>query len=422
MNKHFIRYVLVKTILFAYLSCLSQSQPLQPITDPGSSFYSYAGVNKYDFNPAFTSDGYWMYEPTNPKPDSANVVVFNHGYGVYNPGPYGDWIEHLVRKGNIVIFPRYQYNLTIPLSSAFTNNSAKAIRDALTELTSSSSYVQPKYDNMVIIGHSYGGVITSNLATQYTSYGIPRPKAIMLCMPGTSIYTLGRLNSYNTMDSNINVLSIIGENDIVVGDTFGLEIFNTTNNIPTSHKNLVELKSDSYGSPNIAAGHNVCLASNISYDGGTIGSVITGAYVEARTNAVDFYCFWKLADALIDCSINGTNCNYAFGDTPNQKNMGSWSDGTPVISLNILPKSIVSIKESRILNSIKLFPNPTYDKLQIIADSDIQKITINDMRGKVMKTITLNKHSVDVSLLKKGQYFISIGTNQGLYNKKFIKL
>jgi hypothetical protein len=421
-NKYFIRYILVSIIFNFCLNSLSQSQPLQLTTGPGSSFYSYAGVNKYDFNPAFTSDGYWMYEPTNPKPDSANVVVFNHGYGVYNPGPYGAWIEHLVRKGNIVIFPRYQYNLTIPLSSAFTNNSAKAIRDALTELVSSSSYVQPKYDNMIIIGHSYGGVITSNLATQYSSYGIPKPKAIMLCMPGTSIYTLGRLNSYSAMDSSINILSVIGENDIVVGDTFGLEIFNTTINIPTSHKNLVELKKDSYGSPNIAAGHNVCLASDITYDGGTIGSVITGAYVEARTNAVDFYCFWKLADALIDCSINGAHCNYAFGDTPSQTNMGNWSDGTTVIPLDVYPKSIASIKDIHTLSSLNIFPNPTYNKLYIMSDLEIREIVVNDITGKVIKRITSGTQIIDVSTLKNGQYFISIGTNQRLYNKKFIKL
>jgi predicted esterase len=416
------KYILASLFLFTYASFLSQSQPSQPSNGPGGLLYTHSSVNKYDFNPSFTSDGYWMYEPTNPKPDSANVIVFNHGYGVYNPGPYGSWIEHLVRKGNIVIFPRYQYNITIPLPSAFTNNTAKAIRDALTELTSNLNYVQPKYNNFVIIGHSYGGVITSNLAIQHSSYGIPKPKAIMLCMPGTSIYTLGRINSYSAMDSSINVLSIIGENDIVVGDTFGLEIFNTTTNIPTSHKNLVELKKDNYGSPNMAAGHNVCLASNISYDGGTIGSVITGAYVEARTNAVDFYCFWKLADALIDCSINGTNCDYAFGDTPNQKSMGSWSDGSPVIPLNILPKSVVSINEESPLSSIKVFPNPTQNYLTIKADLDIEKVIIRNILGETIKNVTLNTNTIDISDLKKGQYFILIETKKGVTTLKFLKL
>ncbi|MEZ4892408.1 MAG: hypothetical protein R2778_05270 [Saprospiraceae bacterium] len=57
---------------------------------------------------ATTADGYWLFEPADPKPDSAEVVVFLHGYGAYNPMAYGKWIKHLVAKGNIVIYPRYQ--------------------------------------------------------------------------------------------------------------------------------------------------------------------------------------------------------------------------------------------------------------------------------------------------------------------------
>ena len=43
-----------------------------------------------------------------PTPEVAPVVVFNHGWFAVNPGVYGAWIEHMVRKGRIVIAPRYQ--------------------------------------------------------------------------------------------------------------------------------------------------------------------------------------------------------------------------------------------------------------------------------------------------------------------------
>src|ERR1017187_8621944 len=52
---------------------------------------------------------YWIFEPDDPKPEArAPLVVFLHGWFAVNPGFYGAWIDHLVRDGKIVIFPRYQ--------------------------------------------------------------------------------------------------------------------------------------------------------------------------------------------------------------------------------------------------------------------------------------------------------------------------
>ncbi|HEV3121843.1 MAG TPA: hypothetical protein VGY53_08080, partial [Isosphaeraceae bacterium] len=42
---------------------------------------------------------YWLFEPDDPMPERAPVVVLNHGWLAVNPGAYGAWIEHLVRQG-----------------------------------------------------------------------------------------------------------------------------------------------------------------------------------------------------------------------------------------------------------------------------------------------------------------------------------
>ena len=58
------------------------------------------------------------------------MVVFLHGWFAVNPGFYGAWIDHLVRDGRIVIFPRYQNDVgTLPQD--FLPNALAAIRDAL---------------------------------------------------------------------------------------------------------------------------------------------------------------------------------------------------------------------------------------------------------------------------------------------------
>src|SRR5690242_5529554 len=47
---------------------------------------------------------YWLFEPDDPRPEKAPVVVFHHGWLAVNPGTYGAWIEHLARRGFVVIF------------------------------------------------------------------------------------------------------------------------------------------------------------------------------------------------------------------------------------------------------------------------------------------------------------------------------
>ena len=48
------------------------------------------------------------------------------------------------------------------------------------------------------------------------------------------------------------------------------------------------------------------------------------------TNALDWYGYWKFLDALCDAAFTGKNREYALGNTPQQRFMGTWSDGVPV--------------------------------------------------------------------------------------------
>ena len=58
-------------------------------------------------------------------------------------------------------------------------------------------------------------------------------------------------------------------------------------------------------------------------------------HVFGTLDALDWYGTWKLLDALMACSFDGTWCEYALGNTPEQRFMGVWSDGVPVIELNV---------------------------------------------------------------------------------------
>jgi len=411
------------TLLMVLISgsvSFGQNPPLQPGSGPGGSDYVHNAVIFSDFTSWLSADGYWLFEPDGPKPDSADVIVFNHGYGVFNPGPYGQWIEHLVRKGHIVIFPKYQLN-DASLPSTYTPNAITGILDAFNELNTNPNRVKPRMQHLAMIGHSYGGVITSNLVTEYANYGTPKPQCFMLCQPGTGGINSGRINSYSSMDIDYHSLIIVGEDDIVVGDAFGREIMDSTL-IPTSRKNYIIHHEDSHGSPVIEASHNEPLAANNDYDGGTISTVITGGYVASKIDAVDFYCYWKLADALMSCTFYGVDCDVAFGDTEAQKNMGQWSDGTDVLELTVEPSSAVNVYESSRME-VACHPNPVENLLFISSEEDQSfEILISSVSGELLvkKTCSAGTASVDVSQMPSGIYMVSF-PNSGFKPQKIIK-
>ncbi|MBL4703909.1 MAG: T9SS type A sorting domain-containing protein [Flavobacteriales bacterium] len=404
------------TLIFFPLLVLAQSPPPQPLTGPGGSSYNHGSVIFSDFTSFLNPNGYWLFEPDAPKPDSANLVVFNHGYGVWNPGPYAQWIAHLVRKGNVVIFPKYQAS-DASAPSGYTGAMVNGIIDGISELQTGTGRVRPKTENFTIIGHSYGGVLSSNIAIEHASYGVPKPKAILLCEPGTGGFSGGRLASYASMDTSYNLLIIVGDGDVVVGNAFGREIMDSTT-IPTAHKNYITQFKDNYGAPNIQASHNEPLAKNNTYDGGSISSIITSAYVVSKEDAVDYYCYWKLADALMNCTFDGTDCDFAFGDTPNQRYMGEWSDSTPVIELVVEP-SAVGLNEWT-EEQLKMYPNPAENRLNFM--SKIRgTYQIHDITGKLVMQERFKRTYINVKSLPSGIYSIKIQSDHKIIHQKFIK-
>ena len=84
--------------------------------------------------------------------------------------------------------------------------------------------------------------------------------------------------------------------------------------VPLENRDLVQLTTDGHGQPALLAVHLQALADH-----------------EADPpDALDWYGTWKWLDALMGCAFKGEWCEYARGDTPEQRFMGTWSDGMPV--------------------------------------------------------------------------------------------
>jgi len=286
--------------------------PDQPISGPGGSDYLHNNVIKNRYN--YGEKQYWIFEPDDPKPESAPFIVFIHGGGAIHPIIYLEWINHIVKKGNILVYPRYQLGLTGKFSNFF-ENTIQAVEDAIIELQK-NVHVIPLLDKFAIVGHSIGGGMTAYMAAVAEDFNFPVPKVIMSVQPSVPS---GNLVDLSRITNETLMIVLVGEDDMHVGNKSAKTIFYDTTQIPSSQKDFIIQRTDRYGSPDLIANHlaPVCIP---------IFNIV---------NAMDYYSTWKIFDGLTDYAFYGINKEYCLGNTPEQKFMGFWSDGTPVKELSV---------------------------------------------------------------------------------------
>jgi acetyl esterase/lipase len=320
--------------------------PQQPGVGPGGKQYAHANVTKNRYGTG--GQEYWLFEPDNPKPKSAPVVVFMHGWGGVNPVHYGAWLEHLVRRGNIVIYPRYQNSLITPVSE-FTPNTMHALDEAIKRLEKEKGHVEPDLNRFAVVGHSMGGLLAANVAALARESGLPRVKAVMSVEPGITASPIGfPLADLKKIAGETLLLAVVGDQDGLVGDRDAKRIYEESQNILARNKDFITLVTDERGIPALRAGHRAPTAPSASYDSNEntgeiarrVGSLLSrrnrpSAPESPAANALDFYGTWKLFDGLCDAAFFGKNREYALGNTPQQRFMGKWSDGVPVKELKV---------------------------------------------------------------------------------------
>ena len=287
------------------------SQPRQPTTGPGGSNYSFGAVRKTQYGSG--AHEFWIFEPADPTPSTAPLIVFNHGWGAFYPLYYEAWVDHLVRQGNIVVYPRYQAGMVVNLRYA-TQYAIDAVKQAIVILEN-GSHVRPDLEKFAIVGHSLGGGITAEMAALASTSGLPVPRAIMPVQPFLRPLTM--LRNFSDIPSTTLLLVVVGENDTIASSGSAKLIFKTSTQIPLSQKDFVTQRSDFHGSPRLLADHGapVCIPNSTSVD------------------AMDYYSTWKLFDALTEYAFYGINQEYCLGNTSQQRFMGLWSDGVPVNEL-----------------------------------------------------------------------------------------
>ena len=270
---------------------------------------------------------YWLFEPADPTPESAPVVVFNHGWFAVNPGVYGAWIDHLVRKGRIVIAPRYQRDWSTPPAN-FLPNGLTAVRDALDVLSTSHAHVKPDRSKFAIIGHSAGGNLAAQMAAVAAEADLPVPRAVIAVFPGEVIAS--RKPELSNVPASTLLVVVAGEKDVVVGDQRAREIFAGTTAVPLDRKKFILYRSDLRGFPHFRADHLAPTGGHISFD--TRDGLLPAAQMaQAEVNAFDVSGFWRIADLTIEAAFAGKSLDEATDRGEAFRHLGYWSDGRPVL-------------------------------------------------------------------------------------------
>jgi acetyl esterase/lipase len=312
--------------------------PTQPAHGPGGADYPHLEVVAREGAPG--GRGYWLFAPAEPRPAHAPVVVFCHGWGALDPDHYRAWIDHIVRRGNLVVWPNYQDNL-LTRGNEFLPNAIAGIRAAFADLTRGAAGIQPDFSHVAIVGHSAGGVLAAQIAAEAARQGLPQFRAVMPVEPGDGSQD-GRRRIHvphgdlTAMPADTRLLIVVGEEDHRAYQSLGLRFYDTAVRVPPNHKNVIELVSDDHGDPPLLANH---AAPSASRDRNPSRPRLAGFAEFAHAglvDALDWYGTWKLFDALEDCAFSHRECEIALGGGPAQTYMGTWSDGVPVKPMGIL--------------------------------------------------------------------------------------
>lgn len=242
--------------------------PAQPKTGPGGSDYaiSVQDIGKVSFGEgngralAFFPKGH----AATPRP----VVVFVHAPGAISPSFYGAWLSHLVRRGNVVIYPLYEASVGAVPFDEMTGEALKGVRAALTGLATNPD-ARPDLQALSIIGHSGGAVIAANLAALSGKDELPSVRLLFGAMParpGADKIYGPPLHDISTMPAKTLALMLIGDRDPIGADRGARQILTAAGHLGRDHRLIARAGSDNHGLPPVVYSHHAAIAPDEAWD------------------------------------------------------------------------------------------------------------------------------------------------------------
>jgi dienelactone hydrolase len=361
-----MRYLFLLLASFALtlpLPAGAATPPGQPKSGPGSAMNANAEVVKRAVGRA--SAPIYVYHLAGDAAEPRPVVVFLHAWGAVNPQTYGGWIDHLARRGYLVLFPIFQeLGRTRPLEAGPV--AASRVKDALAALASDSA-ARPDPARLAYIGHTAGVGVAMYMAGAAAKEGLPNPKLVFGVMPGgiaSDEKSRGvQMGDLSKVDPSVSVVTLVGDREFQASDRLSRRILRETENVPPSRKLFMRAASDDHGFPTMSATLASPASPKSDYDPAAIklppdppvdpraprpqrprwsaDMVLSGEQQvllqqlgRNGTDTLDYLAFWRSFDFLAEAAFSGLDmtsvrANPAFAD------MGRWSDGWPVKRLAV---------------------------------------------------------------------------------------
>jgi dienelactone hydrolase len=350
--------LLLAAALVAPAAAFGAGPPAQPKTGPGGADYVATDVTKRAVGTATSAT--FVFHAAGPAAEPRPVVVLLHAWGAVNPQIYGGLIDHLARKGYLVLWPRFQeVGKTRPADA--TANAVTLVKEAFAALADDPA-ARPDPARVAVIGHSAGAAIAANIAALAKTEGLPVPKLVLGLMPGgvaTDAKSRGiLLADLGQIDPGTILITMSPDRDHLPADRTGRRILKEAANVPVERKVFMRALSDGHGYPAFSATLASPGAFNDAYDAAKItiapdpkgdpraermrrqkwsaDMVLTGEQTvlvqqlaNNGTDTLDWYGYWKTIELAASAAFAGKD-GQALRNDPALTDMGRWSDGWPV--------------------------------------------------------------------------------------------
>ncbi|MBV9077484.1 MAG: alpha/beta hydrolase fold domain-containing protein [Methylobacteriaceae bacterium] len=342
---------------------LAATPPAQPRSGPGSNANPDGEVVKRAVGTA--SAATYVYHLAGKAAEPRPVIVLLHAWGATNPMVYGGWIDHLARRGYLVLAPAFQEaGKTRPVDAGPI--AATRLRDALAALAKDPN-AQPNLSRLAYLGHSAGAGVAMYLAGAAEAEKLPVPKAVFAVMPGgiaSDEKARGvQLRDLSRVDPSVAVVTLVGDKDFIASDRVSRRLLKETTNVPVGRKLFLRIGSDAHGFPSTSATLASPASPRETYDTAAIKlppdppvdpkaprqprprwsadmvlsgeqQVLIQQMSRNPTDALDYYAFWKTFDMILDAAFGDRDMASLRAD-PTFADLGRWSDGWPMRRLSV---------------------------------------------------------------------------------------
>jgi dienelactone hydrolase len=344
--------------LMAPAAALGAGPPVQPKSGPGGADYVATEVVKRAVGT--TTSASFVFHAAGNAAEPRPVIILLHAWGAVNPQIYGGLVDHLARKGYLVLWPRFQeVGKTRPADA--TANAVTLVKEAFAALADDPA-ARPDTNRVAAIGHSAGAAIAVNIAAMAKTEGLPVPKLVLGLMPGgvaTDAKSRGIvLADLAQIDPSTMLIMMSPDRDHLPADRTGRRILKEAASVPVERKVFMRALSDGHGYPAFSATLASPGAFSEAYDAGKIiiapdpkgdpraermrrqkwsaDMVLTGEQTvlvqqlaNNATDPLDWYGFWKTIELAASAAFAGKD-GQALRNDPALTDMGRWSDGWPV--------------------------------------------------------------------------------------------